>query len=207
MENVKIDGIKDINVVKELFSSVKCLEEDNCFLVVLNREYVAPSIDNSRTLKTNSTVTGAKVGGVAGGIVGGAVANSINSVTAQAIAEFESKLNDKQKIVFSRNVYCGYLINVVNNGIGIIPLVNSGQLIPKIKDLITDVDNYVFMNNDEIEKIAIQKLPLHFSTKKLAIYFKNLDNVSTQWTLPSKHKLIPYQQENFNKLAQKLSNK
>ena len=35
MENVKIDGIKDLDTVKELFSSVKCLKDDNCFLVVL----------------------------------------------------------------------------------------------------------------------------------------------------------------------------
>ena len=205
MKDVKIEGISNINEVKNLFSSVNCLEDDNCFLVVLNREYVAPSIDNSKTLKGSSTVAGAKYGGVAGGIIGGAVANSINNVAAEAVNEFNSKLNDKQKIVFSRNVYCGFLINVVDNGIGIIPLRNSGQLIPKIKDFITDIDNYVFINNDEISKIEIQKLPLHFSSKKLAIYFKNTDNVSTQWTLPVKHKIISYQQENYIKLSKKIS--
>ena len=42
-------------------------------------------------------------------------------------------------------------------------------------------------------------------TKKLAIYFKNLDNVSTSWTLPKKHKLVSYQEENYNKLVNKLS--
>ena len=205
MDNVKIDGISNLNVVKDLFSGVKGLEDDNCFLVVLNRDYVASSIDPSSTLKTSSTVAGAKAGGVAGGLVGGVVANGVNASVQAAVDEFNSKLNDKQKIVFSRNVYCGYLVNIVSNGIGVIPLVNSGQLIPKIKDLITDVDNYVFFSNDEIEKVEIQKLPLHFSTKKLAIYFKNLDNISTQWTLPIKHKLISYQQENYNKLAHKLS--
>ena len=48
------------------------IEDNNCFLVVLNRDYVASSIDPSSTLKTNSTVVGTKVGGVAGGLVGGA---------------------------------------------------------------------------------------------------------------------------------------
>jgi hypothetical protein len=204
MNNVKIDGIGNLDVVKGLFSSVNCLEDDNCFLVVLNRDYVASSIDNSKTLENNSTVAGTRLGGVAGGIVGGAVASSINSTVEEAVNEFNSKLNDKQKIVFSRNVYCGFLINVVNNGIGIIPLKNSGQLIPKIKDLITDVDNYIFINNDEIEKMEIQKLPLHFSSRKLAIYFKNTDNISTPWTLPMKHKLVSYQQENYNKLTKKI---
>ena len=183
MNNVKIDGIGNIDVVKDLFKSVKCLEDDNCFLVVLNRDYVASSVENNTFYKNNA----------------------VNQAVAGVVNEFNNKLNDKQKIVFSRNVYCGFLINVVYNGIGIIPLKNSGQLIPKIKDFITDIDNYVFINNDEIEKMEIQKLPLQFSTKKLAIYFKNLDNVGTPWTLPIKHKLISYQQENYNKLSKKLN--
>ena len=204
MDNVNIEGINNISVDKDLFSSVNCLEDDNCFLVVLNRDYVASSIDTNSVLTTNSTMVGAKHGGVAGGIIGGAVANSISSAVQQAETEFNNKLNDKQKIVFSRNTYCGFLINVISNGIGIIPLKNSGQLIPKIKDFITDMDNYIFISNDEIEKIEIQKLPLNFKSKKLAIYFKNLDNTCTPWTLPKEHKLVSYQQENYNKLANKL---
>ena len=102
-------------------------------------------------------------------------------------------------------MYCGYLVNITDKGLGVIPLRNSGQLIPKIKDFITDIDNYVFIGNDEIARISIEKLPLHFSTKKLAIYFKNLDNISTQWTLPTKNKLVSYQEENCSKLASKLS--
>lgn len=205
MDNVNIDGIKDINVVRGLFSSVNGLGEDNCILVVLNRDYVSASIDPSSTLETNATITGAKVGGVAGGLVGGAIAGSMNSAISEAVNEFYSKLTDKQRILFSRNVYCGYLVNITDKGLGVIPLRNSGQLIPKIKDFITDIDNYVFIGNDEIARISIEKLPLHFSTKKLAIYFKNLDNISTQWTLPTKNKLVSYQEENCSKLASKLS--
>lgn len=183
MENVKIDGINNLSTVKDLFSSVKCVEDDNCFLVVLNRDYVSSSVENNTFYKSNV----------------------VNVAVEGVIKEFNNKLNDKQKILFSRNVYCGYLINVVSNGIGVIPLKNSGQLIPNIKDFITDIDNYVFINNDEIEKIESQKLPLRFSTKKLAVYFKNLDNISTPWTLPTKHKLLPYQQENYDKLIKKIS--
>lgn len=205
MNNVNIDGIKDRNVVRDLFASVNGLGEDNCFLVVLNRDYVPASIDPSGTLETNATIVGAKAGGVAGGLVGGAIAGSMNSAIQGAVNEFYGKLDDKQRILFSRNVYCGYLVNIMEKGIGVIPLRNSGQLIPKIKDLITNIENYVFINNDEISKISIEKLPLHFSTKKLAIYFKNLGNVSTQWTLHTKDKLVAYQQENCNKLASRLS--
>ena len=183
MENVKIDGIGNINVVKDLFKSVKCMEDDNCFLVVINRDYVASSVENNTFYKNNA----------------------VNVAVEGVIKEFNEKLNDKQKIVFSRNVYCGYLINVVSDGIGVIPLKNSGQLIPKIKDFITDIDNYIFINNDEIEKMELKKMPLRFSVKRLAIYFKDLDGANTPWTLPIKHKLVSYQEENYNKLVQKLS--
>lgn len=183
MENVKIDGIGNIDVVKDLFKSVKCMEDDNCFLVVLNRDYVASSIENNTFYKNNA----------------------VNQAVEGAIKEFNDKLNDKQKIAFSRNVYCGFLINVVSKGVGVIPLKNSGQLVPNIKDFITDLDNYIFINNDEIEKMELKKMPLRFSVKRLAIYFKDLDGANTPWTLPIKHKLISYQEENYNKLAQKLS--
>ena len=183
MENVKIDGIGNIDVVKDLFKSVKCLEDDNIFLVLLNRDYVASSVENNTFYKNNA----------------------VNKAVAEVVNEFNNKLNDKQKIVFSRNVYCGFLINVVKDGIGVIPLKNSGQLIPNIKAFITDLEKYIFIKNDEIEKIEIQKLPLRFSTKKLAIYFKDLDGANTPWTLPMKHKLVSYQEENYNKLVQKLS--
>lgn len=200
MDNVNIEGINNISVVKELFSKVNCLEDDNCFLVVINRDYGTSSGAGGDILTTNATIVGAKNGGVAGGIIGGAVANSINNSVQQAVAEFQSKLNDKQKIVFNPN-YCGFLLNIVSNGIGVIPLKNDGQILPKIKDFKTDMDNYVYFNNDEIEKKEIQKLPLNFASKKLAIYFKNLDNICTPWTLPKKHKLVSYQEDNFNKLV------
>ena len=199
MENVDIEGINNISTVKDLFSSVNCLEDNNCFLVVVNRDYVG-SYNAGGILTTNATIAGAKSGGVAGGIIGGAVANSINNSVQQAVADFNSKLNDKQKIVFNTNTYCGYLINIVSNGIGIIPLKNDGQLLPKIKDFKTDIDNYVYFSNDEIQKMEIQKLPLNFSSKKLAIYFENLGDICTPWTLPKKHKLVSYQEENYNKL-------
>lgn len=200
MDNVNIEGIKNISAVKDLFSKVNCLEDDNCFLVVINRDY-GTSSSAGDILTTNATMAGAKSGGVAGGIIGGTIANSINNTVQQAVIEFRSKLNDKQKIVFNTNIYCGYLINIVSNGIGIIPLKNDGQLIPKIKDFKTDIENYVYFSNDEIQKIEIQKLPLHFTSKKLAIYFKNLDNNCTPWLLPKKHKLLSYQEDNFNKLV------
>ena len=200
MENLNIDGINNIDSVKELFSSVKCIENENCFLVVYNRDYVA-DFNGNQALTNNATVVGAKNGGIAGGIAGGIIANSIGNAVQEAVNDFNSKLNDKQRIIFDTSLYCGFLINVTSKGLGVIPLTNNRKLLVKVKDFKTDIDNFVFFNNDEIEKMEIQKLPLYFSSKKLAIYFKGLGNVSTQWTLPKKHKLISFQEENFKKLV------
>lgn len=124
----------------------------------------------------------------------------------QAVYEFRSKLNDKQKIVFDQSVYGGYLLNITPNGIGVIPLTNGNAMVVHVKNFVTDIANYVFFSNDEISKIEIQKLPLRFSAKRLAIYFKGLENNCTPWTLPKKHKLISYQKDNFNKLVNKINN-
>ena len=181
MDNVNIEGISNISVVKDLFSKVNCLDNDNCFLVVVNRDF-GTSSNAGDILTTNATIAGARSGGIAGGIVGGAIASSINNSVQNAVSEFNSKLNDKQRIIFNTTTYCGFLINIVSTGIGVIPLKNDGQILPKIKDFKTDIDNYIFISNDEIEKIEIENLPLHFSSKKLAIYFKNLGKIGTPWT-------------------------
>ena len=36
------------------------------------------------------------------------------------------------------------------------------------------------------------------------LYFKNIDNVGTPWTMPKKHKLVSYQEDNYNKLVKML---
>ena len=92
-------------------------------------------------------------------------------------------------------------MNVVPDGIGVIPLSNNGKMVPSVKAFITDIDNYVFITNDEIEKIKLEKLPLRFSTRKLALYFKNKKDTCPRWICPAKDKLVPYQEENFKKLS------
>lgn len=200
MNNLNIEGINNINMVRELFSRVNGLAADNCFLVVFNRDYGTTSTPGP-LLGANSARVGAKAGGLAGGIVGGAIGSAISSSVEQAVHEFQSKLNNKQRIVFAQSVYGGYLLNITPNGIGVIPLTNGNAMVVHVKNFVTDIDNYVFFSNDEISKMEIQKLPLRFSAKKLAIYFKGLENNCTPWTLPKKHKLISYQKDSYNKLA------
>lgn len=193
------DGLNDINVVSNLFAKVNGLSNDNCFLIVLNRDY--NTMDSTSIMKTNAKIAGFKNGGVAGGLIGGAIASSAADSIQKTISEFQSKLNDKEKILFANNAYYGgFLVNITPNGLGVIPLTNSNKLIPNVKNFQPDLNNYVYFDNSEIETIKIEKLPLHFSSKRLAVYFKNLDNVCTQWTLLKKHKLIPYQKDNYNKL-------
>ena len=203
MENVNVDGISNIDTVTSLFKSVNGLGEDNCFLVVTNRDYgTASSLGGA--YNANATRVGAKNGGIVGGVIAGAVSNSVTKVANEAIAEFRSKLNDKQQIVFDTAIYGGFLINITSNGVGIIPLTNDGKILPNVKNFKTDLEHYVYFDNDEIDRIELQKMALHFKSKRLAIYFKGLEKNYTPWEVFKKHKLISYQEDNYNKLVNKL---
>lgn len=205
MTNVNIEGIGNIETVKSLFAAVNCLREDNCFLVVQNYDYMGSMAGSTGDIATtNAAIVGAKKGGVAGGLVGGLVAGAVSNAVNEAVEEFHRSLDDKKKIVFDTTVYGGYLVNVVADGVGIIPLSNNGKLTPSIKNFITDIDNYIYFGNDEIEALKLEKLPLRFSTKKLAIYFKDMQKTCPRWVCPAKNKLVPYQEENFKKMLSRL---
>jgi hypothetical protein len=205
MKNVAIEGIGDLHVVTDLFSQVECIEREKCILVVTNRDF-GTSSNAGDILTANSTIVGAKNGGAVGGAVAGVVAGAINSSVQEKVGEFNRSLDYKQRIAFDTRTYAGFLINVISTGIGVIPLKNSGQIIPKVKDLITDIEHFVFFRNDEIESKRLKKLPLHFSSVQLAICFRNNSElkVDTPWELPKRHKLIPYQEANYNLLVTRL---
>ena len=201
MQNVNIDGIANLNTVKTLFAEVNCLGNDNCFLVVQNFDYMgALAGSQGQMLKTNSAIAGAKAGGVGGGIVGGVVGGAVSNAVNKAVQEFHDSLDEKKKIVFDTTVYGGYLVNIVPDGIGIIPLSNGGKLTPSIKNFITDIEHFVFFGKDELASVKLEKLPLRMSTKKLAVRFKGMTDSCPNWVCPAKHKLVPYQAENFKKL-------
>ena len=205
MENVAIEGISDLRIVTDMFSQVGCVEADNCILVVTNRDF-GTGAEAGDIMTANATIAGTRGGGVVGGAAAGMIAGAINESVQEKVGEFHRSLDDRQRIAFSNRKYAGFLVNVISTGIGVIPLKNSGQIIPKVKDLITDTDYFCFFSYDEIESMTLKKLPLHFSSVQLAICFKNTGElkVNTPWELPKKHKLIPYQEANFNKLAARL---
>lgn len=204
MENVAIEGISNLQVVTNMFTQLGCVEADNCILVTTNRDFVGGSVPNAGgIMTTNAAVVGAKKGGLVGGLVAGAVAGAVNSAVQEQVNEFNSKLDNRQQIAFDRSTYAGFLINVISTGIGVIPCRNSGQIVPKVKDLITDIEHYFFISYNELEDKQLKKLPLNFSSMQFAMCFKNTGDlkVYTPWQLPKKHKLIPYQEANFNKLT------
>ena len=203
MENVTIEGISNLNVVTNMFSQVGCVEADNCILVTTNRDFIGGNTNAGNIMTTNAAIVGAKKGGLVGGLVAGAVANAVNTSVQGMVDEFNNSLDNKQKLCFDRSTYAGFLINVLSTGIGVIPCRNSGQIVPKIKDLITDIDNFFFISYNELEDKQLKKLPLNFSSMQFAMCFKNGGKlkVYTPWQLPKKHKLVPYQEANFNKLA------
>lgn len=205
MENVAIEGISDLRVVTDMFAQVGCVEADNCILVVINRDY-GTGAEAGDIMTANATVAGVRGGGAVGGIAAGMVAGAINASVQEKVGAFNRSLDERQRIAFSNRKYAGFLVNVLSTGVGVIPLKNSGQILPKVKDLITDLEYFCFFSYDEMESIKLKKLPLHFSSVKLAICFKNTGElkVDTPWELPKKHKLIPYQEANFNKLAARL---
>ncbi len=205
MNNVGIEGISNLNVVTEMFSQVGCVEADNCILVLTNRDFGTVS-EAGDIMTANAAIAGTRRGGAVGGLVAGAVVGAINASINEKVGDFHRSLDYKKKIAFNTSTYAGFLINVLSTGVGVIPLKNSGQIIPKVKDLITDIDNFCFFSNDEIETKSLKKLPLHFSSVQFAMCFKNTGElkVNTPWELPKKHKLIPYQEANFNKLAARM---
>ena len=76
---------------------------------------------------------------------------------------------------------------------------NDYKLLVKVVDFKTDLENFVFISNEKIKSIEANKLALNFGKRILKITFNNENNAATAWTLPMKHKLIKYQEENFNK--------
>lgn len=197
MENVDINGFNTLEGAKALFQQVNCIGQENCFVVAYNRDYLPSGTPN--TLNSSATVVGMKNGGIVGGLAGGMVANAITNAANQAVEEFQNALDDDLKVIFNREKYCGFLLNKTESGIGFIPLMNDYKLLVKVVDFKTDLENFVFISNEKIKSIEANKLALNFGKRILKITFNNENNAATAWTLPMKHKLIKYQEENFNK--------
>lgn len=107
--------------------------------------------------------------GIFGGALGGAVAH---------------KLNDSKAI--------GYILNKNEKGIAILPIIGD------IKNPIEDVDNLLFLNDEDIDKVVIKKDG--FSFKIIKIVLKNKEEYS--FRMANKIKNIDYHETNLNKFIE-----
>ena len=197
--NVNVDGFKEYEGVKKLFESVGCIGQENCFVIAYNRDYLPNGQMGNVTGRTARI--GLKNAGITGAIFGGMVAGAMVDAANKAQEEFINSLDDNLKIIFNRDRYCGFLINRTEKGIGFIPLINDYKLLVKVEDFKTEIENFVFIPNEYIKSVEVNKLPMYFSKKLLKITFESGNNPSTAWTFPMKHKLIKYQEENYTKFV------
>lgn len=103
--------------------------------------------------------------GIFGGALGGIVAH---------------KLNESKTI--------GYILNKNEKEIAILPIIGD------IKNPIVDIDNILFLNNDNIDKVIIKKDGFNF--KIIKIFLKNQEEFS--FRTANKIKNIDYHEMNLN---------
>lgn len=161
--------------VEELFESVNGLGENNCIFLCF--------IDTNREGLKYGTL------GALGGVVGGAIAGAV--AFSSGVVDGMNRKSD------------GYLINWIENGLGIIPLDATGVMLTltpaKLK---ADTSSYFFVSNEQIESVVVKNFNIfNSSTKKVIIALKNNQKLHLMARL--NEKLIPYQNENLSKFAEK----
>ena len=90
--DIGIDKIGNLEYVQNMFKELNCIGNTNCFLVVLNRNFVPDSLKGYSA--SGMANAGKKVGGTVGGLVGSAINNSMNEV----INDLMDSLTDPNKI-------------------------------------------------------------------------------------------------------------
>ena len=132
------------------------------------------------------------------------------------VMEYENavieELNSKLKIILNKNKYFAFLINKTNEGIGVIPLIDSGNIIFREKNVKADISNFVYIKNEEVKEIKITKnyTELIHGNKVLKIVFpeqKYYKKPETDWAIPKKHKLFKFQAEEYEKLCKTIGDR
>ncbi len=99
----------------------------------------------------------------------------------------------------------GYLINQTEKGIGLIPLKNTKVLsLSSIKpeNMIVQLDEFIFVEKDNISNIKIKKFNL-FSPIAKTVYIKLKNDADFNLFVNNKEKQLPYHEENFSKFVSK----
>lgn len=199
---LKIDEFNDLEKVKNIFQSVNGLGDTNCIIVATDREY-NPTSDS--LLETNSTIVGAKIGGIGGAVAGGLIGSAVqNSIREQFKQSIESMKNKELAIFYDKSTICGWILNFTEKGIGFIPLTNNKKLIVKVQDLVAHPDSYIFVENQYIKSMELNHKPFIFKKDKkiLKIIFNDgTINPISVLTISTKSDVIKFQETNCNELS------
>lgn len=133
------------------------------------------SIRNMRSAKVGAT----------GGLVGGMMAG--------------------MKAAENNRAWDGYLINQTEKGIGLIPLKSTKSLYIKLENMVVQLDQFMFIENNNISSVKIKKLNL-FSPVAKTVDIKLKNDADFKLIVRNKEKQLPYHEENFAKFISKYKN-
>lgn len=101
------------------------------------------------------------------------------------------------------NMWDGFLINDTEKGIGLIPLENTKSVfVIKPENMIVHLEDFIFINKNEIESIKIRRLNfISAVAKEVNITLKN--GAKYNLMINNKEKSLEYHEMNFSKFINK----
>ena len=163
----------------EIFKKVDCIgAEENCIFGAV--------VDRTKSAAFKGAVAGKLTLGSAGFMVGYEIGREID-LKANKIYE-----------------YAHVLINITENGVGIMPLKGNVLTIDPEKSK-PDYDSFVYLKHQEIMNISIKKyMGLRDRIKTVIITLA--DKHSLHFFIKMEEKTLPYQEDNMKLFVQKYSN-
>ena len=160
----------------EIFKKVDCIgAEENCIIGAI--------VDRTKSAAFKGAVAGKLVFGSVGFMVGNAIGREIDIKA--------NKIYDHAHV----------LINITENGIGIMPLKGSVLTIDPRRSK-PDYNDYVYFQNQDIKKISIQKyMGLREQIKTVIITLA--DNHKLHFFIKMAERSLPYQEVNMNQFVQR----
>lgn len=176
-----MNNFKTLEGAMEMFQNNNCIGTENCIFTTFK----------------DTNADGIKAG--AAGAIGGAVGGAVAAFAGGMISGFDE--GQLQKI----NGYDGLLINMTENGLGLIQLnVKGMQLMLNVDKMEANPNNFVFISNDNIEEITVKKFNI-FNKKVQRIKIVLKGGKTLRLLARVNEKTIPYQESNFAKFMNKYS--
>ena len=101
----------------------------------------------------------------------------------------------------TESTYIWFVLNITESGIGILPLSGiPGMFKFDPKKLKPEINDYIFINFSDVEKVKIKKIMFGNEYK---LHFKKINEGQFDFIMPYPFKQLPYQEESINKLIEK----